>query len=124
MVQRASPDVNTRTARTFVARFIDAAHLARAAGRPARNLDAWLAPEAVVRAAFVRGAADADITIVEGAMGLFACAYCGKNDVPLEIEHVVAPLARRLRSRLELDAGVPLEFKGSADAERILANRG
>ncbi len=60
-----------------------------------------------MRASFVRGAADADVAIVEGAMGLFACAYCGKNDVPLEIEHVGALLARRLRSRLELDAGVP-----------------
>lgn len=51
--------------------FIDAAHLARAAGRPARNLDAWLAPEDVVQASFVRGAAGAEITIIEGAMGLF-----------------------------------------------------
>jgi len=51
--------------------FIDAAHLTRAAGRPARNLDAWLAPEDVVQASFARGAAGADITIIEGAMGLY-----------------------------------------------------
>ncbi len=51
--------------------FIDAAHLARASGRPARNLDAYLSPESLVARSFARGAADADITIVEGAMGLF-----------------------------------------------------
>lgn len=51
--------------------FIDAAHVARASGRPARNLDAWLAPPESVVASFVRGSADADIAIVEGVMGLF-----------------------------------------------------
>jgi cobyrinic acid a,c-diamide synthase len=51
--------------------FIDAAHLARASGAAARNLDAWLAPEAAVLDAFVRGAGRADISIVEGVMGLF-----------------------------------------------------
>jgi cobyrinic acid a,c-diamide synthase len=51
--------------------FIDAAHLAHAAGRPARNLDAFLAPEEAVRGSFARGAANADVAVVEGAMGLF-----------------------------------------------------
>jgi cobyrinic acid a,c-diamide synthase len=51
--------------------FIDAAHLSRAAHRPARNLDPWLAPESYVIASFSRGAAGADVCIVEGVMGLF-----------------------------------------------------
>lgn len=51
--------------------FIDAAHLARASGRPARNLDAYLAPEALVRRSFERASADAEIAVVEGVMGLF-----------------------------------------------------
>ncbi len=51
--------------------FIDVAHLARASGRPARNLDAWLAPADAVLASFVRGSAEAAISIVEGVMGLF-----------------------------------------------------
>jgi cobyrinic acid a,c-diamide synthase len=51
--------------------FIDAAHLARASARPARNLDAWLAPEDVVLDSFARGYADADAVVVEGVMGLF-----------------------------------------------------
>lgn len=51
--------------------FIDSAHLARVTQLPARNLDAWLAPEDAVRASFVRGAANCDISIIEGVMGLF-----------------------------------------------------
>lgn len=51
--------------------FIDAAHLARASGGVVRNLDAWLAPEDAVREAFARTAERADVTIVEGVMGLF-----------------------------------------------------
>ncbi len=51
--------------------FIDAAHLSRASGRPARNLDAWLASEDAVRQSFVRGCGDADAAVVEGVMGLF-----------------------------------------------------
>lgn len=51
--------------------FIDAAHLARASGRAARNLDAWLAPASAVQASFVRGSSGADVAVIEGAMGLF-----------------------------------------------------
>jgi cobyrinic acid a,c-diamide synthase len=51
--------------------FIDAAHLARASGAPARNLDAWLAPAHAVTTSFTRGAAQADIAVIEGVMGLF-----------------------------------------------------
>lgn len=51
--------------------FIDAAHLARASGAVARNLDAYLAPEALVARSFERGTRAADIAIVEGVMGLF-----------------------------------------------------
>jgi len=51
--------------------FIDSAHLARASGAPARNLDAYLAPEALVARSFERGTRARDIAIVEGVMGLF-----------------------------------------------------
>jgi cobyrinic acid a,c-diamide synthase len=51
--------------------FIDPSHHARATGRPSRNLDTWMCPEPVVRALFAHGAADADIAIIEGMMGLF-----------------------------------------------------
>ena len=51
--------------------FIDAAHLSAASGMPTRNLDTWLASPEGVRRSFARGAANVDITIIEGVMGLF-----------------------------------------------------
>jgi len=51
--------------------FLDTGHLAAVTGRPARNLDGWMLDEAANREVFARAAADADIAIVEGMMGLF-----------------------------------------------------
>ena len=51
--------------------YIDPSHHGRAAGVPARNLDAVLVPPAVMRRLFERAASRADVAIVEGVMGLF-----------------------------------------------------
>jgi cobyrinic acid a,c-diamide synthase len=51
--------------------FLDPTYLALASGRPCYNLDGWMAGEAHVRRLFARTAADADVALVEGAMGLF-----------------------------------------------------
>ena len=51
--------------------YIDPGHLGRAAGREARNLDTWMLPRAVVAELFGRAAQGADVTLVEGVMGLF-----------------------------------------------------
>ncbi|MDA0301420.1 MAG: cobyrinate a,c-diamide synthase, partial [Chloroflexi bacterium] len=51
--------------------YIDPGHLSRAAGREARNLDTWMIPRAVVAELFGRAARGADVTLVEGVMGLF-----------------------------------------------------
>lgn len=51
--------------------FIDAGLHARVTGRPSHNLDGWLLSEEEVRAIFARHAANADVALVEGVMGLF-----------------------------------------------------
>jgi cobyrinic acid a,c-diamide synthase len=51
--------------------FIDAAHLTAASGMPTRNFDTWLASPEGVRRSCARGAANAEITVIEGVMGLF-----------------------------------------------------
>lgn len=51
--------------------FIDPGHHQRVCGRPSRNLDGWMLAPSTNRAIFGRHAATADISVVEGVMGLF-----------------------------------------------------
>ncbi|MBO8127902.1 MAG: hydrogenobyrinic acid a,c-diamide synthase (glutamine-hydrolyzing) [Peptococcaceae bacterium] len=51
--------------------FIDPSWLSRVAGRQCRNLDLFLMKPADLVRSFARHARDADISVVEGAMGLF-----------------------------------------------------
>ena len=51
--------------------FIDPSHRTAISGRPSRNLDSWMLGEAFNRGIFTRAAADADLSIIEGMMGLF-----------------------------------------------------
>nr|BBH92776.1 cobyrinic acid a,c-diamide synthase [Thermogemmatispora argillosa] len=51
--------------------YLDASHLARAAGRPCYNLDTWLMPPERLQAIFAAACHDADLAIIEGMMGLY-----------------------------------------------------
>ena len=51
--------------------FIDPSYHALAAGRPGRNLDAFLSGPEMVGPLFAHGADGADVAVIEGVMGLF-----------------------------------------------------
>lgn len=70
--------------------YLDPTHLTRAAGRPARNLDTFLLTPQRMQELFVRAARDADISVIEGVMGL----YDGRT--PDSDEHSTADLSRLL----------------------------
>ncbi|GJL49810.1 MAG: cobyrinic acid a,c-diamide synthase [Nitrospirales bacterium] len=51
--------------------FIDPGHHRMASGRESRNLDGWMLDQEINRTTFLRAAQDADLSIIEGMMGLF-----------------------------------------------------
>ena len=51
--------------------FIDPGYHRLITGRPSLNLDAWICPPQTVREIYSAHAADADIAVIEGVMGLF-----------------------------------------------------
>ena len=89
--------------------FIDPGHHGAATGRPSRNLDGWMLGEAVNREIFTRASADADLSIIEGMMGLF------DGSSPVSEIGSTAELAK------QLDAPVLLVIDGSAMARSAAA---
>jgi len=89
--------------------YLDPTHLARAAGQPARNLDSFLLSPEQIKAMFARTASQADISVLEGMMGL----YDGRD--PASDAHSSADLARLL------DAPVVLVIDASASARTVAA---
>ena len=89
--------------------FIDPGHHSAATGRPSRNLDGWMLGDAVNRGIFTRAAADADLSIIEGMMGLF------DGSSPVNEIGSTAELAK------QLDAPVLLVIDGSAMARSAAA---
>lgn len=51
--------------------YIDPSYHTAITGRPSRNLDSWMLSKDMVRDVFVRASRDADLSIVEGVMGLY-----------------------------------------------------
>jgi cobyrinic acid a,c-diamide synthase len=59
--------------------FIDPGHHTQLTGVASRNLDGWMLAKATNQATFRRGAAQADIAVVEGVMGLYD-GYDGRSE--------------------------------------------
>ena len=89
--------------------FIDPGHHRMVTGRPSRNLDGWMLGEAVNRKTFARASADADLSIIEGMMGLF------DGSSPVQEKGSTAELAKHL------NAPVLLVIDGSAMARSAAA---
>jgi len=89
--------------------FIDPGHHSAVTGRLSRNLDGWMLGPAVCRQVFLRAAADADISIIEGVMGLF------DGSSPVHDTGSTAELAKLLQ------APVLLVIDGSAMARSAAA---
>ena len=72
--------------------FIDPGHHSLATGRPSRNLDGWMLGEGLNRSIFTRAAAGADLSIIEGMMGLF------DGSSPVNERGSTAELAKQLHA--------------------------
>ncbi len=59
--------------------FIDPSHHRRVCQRPSRNLDGWMLSPNVNHTVFLQHAASADVSVVEGMMGLFDGATAASN---------------------------------------------
>lgn len=89
--------------------FIDPSHHRAATGRQSRNLDGWMLGAQRNREIFARAAEDADISVIEGMMGLF------DSSSPVSDRGSTAELAK------QLDAPVILVIDGSAVARSAAA---
>jgi cobyrinic acid a,c-diamide synthase len=89
--------------------FIDPSHHRVATGRPSRNLDGWMLGKDLSRSIFAHAATDADISIIEGMMGLF------DSSSPVNDIGSTAELAKQLQ------APVILVIDGSAMARSAAA---
>ncbi len=79
--------------------FLDPTYLAIASGRPCHNLDGWMMGTAYAAALFERASRDADVSVVEGVMGL----YDGMS--PASLAGSSAEIAKLLAAPVVLIAG-------------------
>ncbi len=92
--------------------YIDPTYHKAVTGRPSRNLDSWMCGEQAVKEIFARGAAGADISIIEGVMGLFD----GRD--PLSDEGSTAHISRMLDAPVLLTVNVQSMARSAAAVVR------
>lgn len=103
--------------------YIDPTYHSAVTGRASRNLDTWMVPHETMQEIFIRGSEGADVSVIEGVMGL----YDGKN--PLSNEGSTAHIAALLdcpiilvvnvQSMARSAAAVVMGFQKLDDGARI-----
>lgn len=88
--------------------YIDPAYHTAVTGRPSRNLDSWMLGPEAAKEVFVRGSAGADISIVEGVMGM----YDGKS--PLSDEGSTAHISQIIEAPILLVVNVQSMARSAA----------
>lgn len=99
-------------------------------GRPARNLDSWMLPDDVLAEVFQKGSDTADISIVEGVMGLYDGKYATSNqgstaeisqkiDAPIIL---VVDCSKMARSAAAIVKGYQL-FDDTTDIAGVIASK-
>ncbi len=94
--------------------YIDPGYHTAAAGRLSRNLDVWLLGEDGVREMFLRSAAGAEISVIEGVMGLYDGRGSGGEGSTAHVARILdAPVVLVLdaRSMARSAAAVVLGYK-------------
>ncbi len=110
--------------------YIDPTYHTLAAGRTCRNFDTWMVAPAQAIALYRRAAQNADVTIIEGVMGLFdGASYTDESGSSAEIAKMVgAPVllvldvGKMARSAGALAAGY-LHFDPQLNIAGFIANR-
>ncbi|MDD4159812.1 MAG: cobyrinate a,c-diamide synthase [Synergistaceae bacterium] len=108
--------------------YIDPGYLGLAAGSRADNLDTWLTDEAVMKRIFVSASKDADISVIEGVMGLYDGGQNGISSTAQIARVLNAPvlLVIDVRSMGESAAAVAKGFRDydrSVDIRGVIINR-
>lgn len=110
--------------------YLDPGHLAHVSGRPCFNLDGWMTDQNYVEELFVTASADADISLIEGVMGLFdgssSDSLCGSSgEIAIWLKAPVALVVNThgmARSIAALVKGYS-EFESGVNLAGVLANR-
>lgn len=109
--------------------FIDPSWLSMSSGRPCRNLDLFMMDKETILDSFIRNSSGADISIIEGAMGLYdGIDYLGTGSTA-EIAKIinspilfVLPVQRITRSCAALIKGY-VEFDREIDIKGVILNK-
>jgi len=108
--------------------YIDPGYLGLAAGVQADNLDTWLTDETVMKKIFVSASKNADISIIEGVMGLYDGGRSGISSTAQIAKALGAPvlLVIDVRSMGESAAAIAKGFRDydpAVDIRGVIINR-